>query len=75
MIGIISIKLVRLMNAVHNGEESKCHAGTHTRLGQAVWIAKPWSLFLGRPGSCSLKDSELKDMVVEFHKLVNGDVA
>ncbi len=31
-------------------------------------------LFLGRL-QLLLKDSELKDMAVEFHKLVNGDVA
>ncbi|MBV7241729.1 hypothetical protein B7483_022025 [Escherichia coli] len=68
------IALVRLMNAVHNGEESKCHAGTHTRLGRRMDSEKPWSLFLGRL-QLLLKDSELKDMAVEFHKLVNGDAA
>ncbi|MDP0817215.1 hypothetical protein Q8G02_28890, partial [Klebsiella pneumoniae] len=68
------IALVRLMNAVHNGEESKCHAGTYTRLGRRMDSEKPWSLFLGRL-QLLLKDSELKDMAVEFHKLVNGDAA
>ncbi|MCL8359109.1 hypothetical protein M9Y38_09825 [Escherichia coli] len=68
------IALVRLMNAVHNGEESKCHAGTHTRLGRRMDSDTPWSLFLGRL-QLLLKDSELKDMAVEFHKLVNGDAA
>jgi len=68
------IALVRLMNAVHNGEASQCHSGVYTRLGRRIDSEKPWSLYLGRL-QLLLSELELQEIASEFHKFTTTDIS
>lgn len=68
------IALVRLMNAIRNGEASQCHSGIYTRLGRRIDSQKPWSLYLGRL-QLLLSETELQEIASEFYKFTSSDIS
>lgn len=68
------IALVRLMNAIRNGEAFQCHSGIYTRLGRRIDSQKPWSLYLGRL-QLLLSETELQEIASEFYKFTSSDIS